>query len=219
MFLIDDLIIIGIAVASGMAAAKGTTKVREFMNDGETIKCKCSYCGSKGPHLFKKIDRSWTSGGVVGFLTGGAGGIVSGIIAKKLYECNHCGHLIHLDGSKRGWNLDNAFSNAADNFIDYPKLEESYEELASLNERNKKVSQKYQQQIEGFKEEINKKNIDHAELEKRVRKLIAKIKKDNKLDDKFQTTKSKINNKPKTINESEDVHNAKEIKRIRNKKI
>lgn len=170
-----------VATAAGTAAAKGTTKIRELMNEGKTVKCNCAYCGSNGPHYFKKIDRSWTMSGVVGFLTGGAGGIVSGIIARKLYTCCYCERLIHEDGSKRGWNADEALSNALDNFVDYPKLEEYYEELASLNQRCKVISQKEKQEIDELKKQINKKNIDYEKLEQRVITLISKLKRDNNI--------------------------------------
>lgn len=176
---IPFLVIALVSIASGMGAAKGTTKIREIINEGETIDCKCSYCGKKGKHVFYKIDRSWVTGGALGFLSGGIGGSISGFIAKKLYKCNHCGKLIYEDGGKRKWNADTALNNAVRSFTCYPELEDAYEELSNLIERNKVIELKYQKEIEDLKKEINKKNVNQFELEKKVRLLINKIKKDN----------------------------------------
>lgn len=169
---IPFLIIAIVSIASGMGAAKGTSKIRELINEGEIIDCECSYCHNYGKHLFYKIDRSWVTGGAIGFLSGGIGGTIGGFIAKKLYKCSHCGKLIYEDGTKREWNADTALNNAVRSFTCYPELEDAFEELSGLVERNKVIEFKYKYEIEKLKDEINEKEINQNELEKKIRLLI-----------------------------------------------
>lgn len=176
---IPFLVIAIVSIASGMGAAKGTAKIREFINEGETIDCECSYCHKYGKNEFYKIDRSWVTGGAIGFLSGGIGGTIGGFVAKKLYKCSHCGKLIYEDGSKRDWNADSALNNAVRSFTSSPEIEDAYEELSNLVERNKAIELKYKNEIEKLKIEINTKDVNVIELEKKVRLLIDKIKKDN----------------------------------------
>lgn len=180
MFIIDDLIFAAVAIAVGTAAAKGTTKFREFMNEGESVYCKCVYCQTECYNQFSKIDRS-DSSMVIGLLSGGIGGVVSGMVAGKLYICSNCGNLIKEDGSEPGWNAGDALEYAIENFIDYPELGKYYEELASLIERNKIIEHKYRKEIDYLNEKLNQKDIDNIKLTDEVRRLIDKIKRDNNL--------------------------------------
>ena len=163
---------IGIAAAAGIAASKGTTKVREYINDGEICNVECPYCSNGGPHKFAIIDRSYAAGAGIGILAGGVGGAIGGAIAKKIFKCNLCGRAIYENGEKPGWNADKAISA----FFKYKPLENAYDELQHLIARNQTITQKHTNEIIELRKELEKEKSNKKELEKKIRIIIEKMK-------------------------------------------
>lgn len=158
-----------IGAVSGAAASKGTSKVREFLNDGESIERKCPDCAFKGPHPFVTIDRSWATGATIGLLTGGVGGVVSGAIAKKIFYCERCNGEFYETGEKPTWNADKALEA----FVNYPELKEAYDKLESLLARNQHIARKHQNEIIELERKLRITNSDKRRLTQQVQNLVA----------------------------------------------
>lgn len=169
------LIMGAIGSVFGPMAAKGVSKIREFINEGETINCYCYNCNDYGPHNFAIIDRSWAAGAGVGFFTGGIGGSIAGFTAKKIFRCNNCGRAIYSDGSRPGWNADQAIQA----FFGYDELKVVAEELQEIVSSNQKIAKKYTKEIERLESELQDVKSDKQLLKEKISNLIAKIKSNN----------------------------------------
>lgn len=165
---------LAIATAAGAATAKGTSKAREYFNDGETVRCKCPRCENRGPHKFSRIDRSAAAGATLGFLAGPLAGAAGGVLAKRVFKCRRCGGELYENGKKPTWNA----GKAIDAFIHYPALQEDAEELRRVIAMHRTVAQKRAAKIERLERDLADSKADQERLRKRIRALIRVIKRE-----------------------------------------
>jgi len=160
-----------IAAFSGAAASKGTSKVREFLNDGEKIDCKCPRCADGGPHVFACIDRSVVGGAFIGVVLGAAGGAVAGVLARRIFRCRSCSVAMYDEGQRPTWNADEAIAA----FVQYPKLKAVTEDLQGLVARNQAVAARHAAAIADLEHRLQRAEGDKVALERDLRRLVDRM--------------------------------------------
>lgn len=160
-----------LSAASGSAATKGTAKIREFMNEGEKVRCPCPGCKWQGPHVFHKIDVSWSASIAGGFAWGAIGGTAKGVFADRLFICARCGTTMTEDGSPPSWNSDEALKV----LVTYPSLKQAIQDLQGLVARNQTIVQQYAERIKDLERRLNDMKSDKVALENDIRLLSAQI--------------------------------------------
>jgi hypothetical protein len=158
----------------GPLTSKGARAFRESWNEGEKIGIDCRRCLSSGPHVFVRIDRKESGGLLSGILLGVPGGALHGLTGKRIFKCERCSTEMYEDGS----HLGASFSERMDGFANYPKLRESVEQLQYLMKNHTKIAAKHMEEIVRLETELFALNSDKELLERKVRQLIEKIRKD-----------------------------------------
>jgi len=174
LFLIPLIYIGASSIIGGVVASKSTEKIREFINEDETVKCKCFCCFDKGPHKFKRIDNSWSAAGALGLAGGAVGGLAKGIVSQRIFKCRNCGVEIYENGDLPGWNADNAIIS----FFSYRSLEQTLKEMQKIIATSNKIAQNHSKEIEKIYKELNDVTSDKIALEKKIRIVIDKLKND-----------------------------------------
>lgn len=174
------LAVIALGAVGGVAARGAVGKVRNWLNNGETVVVSCPRCGNNGPHDFVFIDRSWATSAAVGVLTGAVGGAFMGAIAKRVFKCKSCNTAMYKNGDRPGWNAD----KAVEMFVRYPSLMRAHEELeGKISElervisRHQEIAKKYAEQIEHLKQEQQTLNLEKEAIEERLHEMINRTKK------------------------------------------
>lgn len=109
-------------------------------------------------------------------LTGAIGGTVAGTFAKRVFSCGKCGAAMYANGERPGWNADQAI----DAFVRYPKLKAACEELQVLLARDQELARKHAEQIKALEVDLESAASDKLELERRVRAMIALLKREHR---------------------------------------
>lgn len=156
----------------GAAAGKGTAKIREMWNKGETVSVACPRCGNHGPHEFAIIDRSWGASATLGAATGAIGGTVGGFLAKRIFRCRGCNRSMYEDGSRPSWNADAALKM----FVKYPELQAQWEELQSMVARDQELLKKYRRRIDKLEKQLTDERADKAKLKRMLDALLKDMK-------------------------------------------
>jgi predicted Zn finger-like uncharacterized protein len=161
-----------VAGAGGLAAAKGTKWVRSKTNKKESALCLCYRCDNPGPHYFNDIARSSTASVAIGFVGGALGGLISTLMAGKLFQCRKCGAILK-DSGQSVWLADEAIKH----FMDYPELHENLVKLqhliAAKDENIKELVRQHNDEINQFEQAFCRQKLSKEELSQRVIQLTA----------------------------------------------
>lgn len=168
------LAVVALGAVGGVAARGAIGKVRTWLNNGETICVDCPKCGHGGPHEFVFIDRGWATSAAAGVLTGAIGGTLVAVMAKRVFKCKGCEAPMYKSGEGPGWNADDAIRA----FFRHPSLNKAHEELetkvAELQKiiaNNQEVAKKKANEIAALERDLQKVNLENANLEGEKEKL------------------------------------------------
>lgn len=161
-----------LGAVGGAAAGKGTAKIRELWNKGETVSVACPRCDNSGPHEFAMIDRSWGAAAAVGAAVGAVGGTIGGMLAKRIFRCRGCHRSMYEDGSRPSWNADAALEM----FIKYPELKAQWEELQYMVARDQELLKRYRHRIDKLEKKLSDERADKAQIKQMLSALLHDMK-------------------------------------------
>lgn len=165
------LAVFALGAIGGTATAKGTAALRGWLNEGESITCRCRRCGNTGPHVFKTIDRSWAGGAVIGAAVGAIGGTVAGVVAKRIFACRRCDAVMYEDGTPPDWNADDAIDQA----LNYNDVREAYSQLQMLCASHQHLAQRHAARIRELEAELASGRADREVLTAKFQRLVAQM--------------------------------------------
>ena len=140
-------------------------KFKEWRNKGDYIRVPCRRCGAWGPHDFTKVDS-----GISDYL----GIPLVPLLRKRIFTCGKCGVEMYEDGCRP----TASFAQRFEAFMKQPEFQEAYEQLQQLVAQNQKIAVNHAKEIMRLQEMLADINADKAELIRKIRELIERIRRE-----------------------------------------